>query len=182
MFFNEETLDSIKADWKELYSVFKDFSRDAVKSARFDVAVSSARMYDVHFAWVDDIYRVHNREPHLTDGLDHFKIAGHLSFWLRRFTPVVDLIDLSFVDSHEPWAEQDLLFRDFLKSYLNEYLAFEFGMELVRFYETFRIDGAGPRATEIPTESFYRTTVHFMKFKTVSPHAMNLIYKGFFGN
>ena len=138
-------------------------------------------MYEVHYAWNDDIARVEDRELALQlDGLDHFKLAGHLAFWLRRFTPVVELRDLSYIDSHEPMSEREQEFRLVLQSYGNEYLAFEYGLNLVRFYETARAEGPSARAKVTPSLSFYKMTLHFMKFKTVSPHAMNLIYKGLF--
>jgi hypothetical protein len=180
MSFNEGTLDRIRTNWLDLFEEFKTFANKAVARARFEVEISKPRIYDVCYAWNDDIYRVCDREPHLKEGLDHFKTAGHLALWLRRFTPVIELKDLSWVDAHEPWDERDREFKEFLKSYHNEFLAFEFGLELVRFYEKMREDGPGPRWDMAPTLSFYKTTAHFMKFKTVSPHAMNLAYKALF--
>ena len=73
-----------------------------------------------------------------------------------------------------------MAFRGLLLPYANEYLAFDFGFQIVKFYELGK-EGGSKRANEMAlSRDYYKTVCHFLKYKTVSPHALNLIYRSLF--
>lgn len=182
MQLDNKTLPSM-ADESQFVGIFSDYVTHALASARLYPRLNKVRIIDAHGAWQNDLHRVGNNEPQLNEGLDHFKQCGHLAFWLRRMAPLVDAVDLTKntadaagydISSHEQ-ALRDLLF-----GYPNEYLAFDLGFQVCKFYEAHR-DNPTERAKTISLSSeYYRTMCHFLKYKTVSPHAMFLIYKSLF--
>jgi hypothetical protein len=106
------------------------------------------------------------------NGLDHFKQCGHLAFWVRRLSPVVEFSDLDFGDSEMPVKPKEKALRDLLKGYVNEYLAFDFGYHLCRYYEARHKEKPSSRASRLAlSPDYYQMISHFMKFKNVSPHA-----------
>jgi len=144
---------------------------------------SIQRLHDAHHAWMDDLKRVGDNEPDLDQGLDHFKQSGHLAFWLRRTSPLIDVVDLTgnLADpAGYPLAEIELQFRKLLFAYGNEYLAFDFGYQICKFHECAKPGGSTRASQLVPSVEFYRTTCHFLKWKTVSPHAVFLIFKSLF--
>jgi hypothetical protein len=66
--------------------------------------------------------------------------------------------------------------REFLRRYGEEYLAFDFGLQICTWYELEKI-GATRMQPPILSEDFLIDLCHMLKFKHVSPHAMYLIYK-----
>lgn len=141
------------------------------------------RLHDAHFAWCDDLKRVGENEPLLEKGLDHFKQCGHLAFWLRRSSPLIDVIDetKNFADAEGyPLTDFERQFRELLFAYGNEYLAFDFGYQICRYHERAKPGGSQRAENLTPSVEFYTTTCHFLKWKTVSPHAVFLIYKSLF--
>lgn len=169
---------------EKTFCVFvSDYAEAALRPARLFPRLSRQRLIEVHGAWKRDMERVGAHEKQLEDGLDHFKRSGHLAFWMRRFTPIVEAEDLT--QNLADAAGYELLdtereFRDLLFGYVNEYLAFDLGYQFTRFYEQTRL-GASDRAKELVLNREYiAMACHFMKYKTVSPHALTMIYKSLF--
>jgi hypothetical protein len=174
------TLEAIK-DRDEFRETFAEYGMHVLGIARFYPNLSKPRLYEAHGAWMNDLKRVQDREQHLTDGLDHFKQCGHLAFWLRRMTPVAELQDLDFGDAELPLNARENELRGLLLGYHNEYLAFDFGYQICKYYETKHLDRPSQRARELAlSPDYYQTVCHFMKYKNVSPHALHLIYKSIF--
>lgn len=175
-----ETLPQI-VEWRHFEPFFVEYAKATLEPARLVPLLSPNRVREVHGAWKMDLKRVGDHERNLDDGLDHFKQSGHLSFWVRRMSPLVEARDplTSREAVRDDLSEQQIAFRDLLYAYGNEYLAFDLGFQFCRFYET---DGSGKcRADTLSlSEEYYRTMCHFLKYKTVSPHAMFLIYKSLF--
>lgn len=177
---------NILEEIKEL-GAFKRFFENYVQSvlgeARLFPRLSMLRVEEVHGAWLNDLDRVGENERRLTDGLDHFKRAGHLAFWVRRMLPLVEAIDTTsgLGDSEGyPLTQQEKKFRELLFGYHNEYVSFDLGFQICKFYET-AVNGENSRAgTLVLTEDFYNTICHFLKYKTVSPHSITMIYKSLF--
>lgn len=163
--------------------VFSDYTKDVFSEARLFPRISTARLIDAYGAWQNDLTRVGVHEPKLDDGLDHFKQAGHMAFWIRRASPVVESADTTQNMGDAPGypiSPDEANFRDLLFGYCNEYLAFDFGYQFCLFYEGVK-GGPSGRANNLTlSDDYYRTMCHFLKFKTVSPHAMFLIYKSLF--
>ena len=95
--------------------------------------------------------------------------------------PVVEAVDLTRSIADAPGYDlspDEIAFRDLLFGYSNEYLAFDLGFQFCRYYE---MENGSPRAAALVLdEDYIRTTCHFLKYKTVSPHALYLIYKSIF--
>jgi hypothetical protein len=104
---------------------------------------------------------------------------------LRRTAPLIEAFDLAenLADPEAggmPITDFEKSFRDLLCNYGNEYLAFDLGFQFCKFYEIHK-QGGSARAENLKlTRDYYASTCHFLKYKTVSPHAMYLIYKALF--
>lgn len=162
---------------------FIEFSQHVLGQARLYPKLSELRVIEAHGAWCSDLKRVNDHEPQLGEGLDHFKRCGHLAFWVRRMGPVVEAIDLtkSVADAEGYHLSADeTAFRDLLFGYCNEYVAFDLGFQLCRYYEMAKKGGSQRASSIVLPEDYLRTACHFLKYKNVSPHALFLIYKSLF--
>lgn len=75
-------------------------------------------------------------------------------------------------------AEQFISHRRRLQAYGNEYLAFDFGFRLAREYEIAKRKELGLNADILsPDVEFIDDLCYFLKFKSVSPHAIFCIYQ-----
>ena len=98
-------------------------------------------------------------------------------------SPIVEAIDLTQNEADAPGypiSRDEEAFRDLLFGYHNEYMAFEIGYQFCRFYELSDPMPSQRADSLILTDDYYKTMCHFLKYKTVSPHAMFLIYKSLF--
>lgn len=177
----EGRLQEIEADEGAFVNFYSTFSEEILQLARLYPRLSRPRIIEAHGAWTKDLERVGANENKLEEGLDHFKRAGHLAFWLRRMSPIVEFVDetSNIADGHEyTLDENELNFRDLLEGHANEYVAFDLGFQFCKFYE---ISLGNERAKSLALdEDYVRTTCHFMKYKQVSPHSLFMIYKSLF--
>jgi hypothetical protein len=162
-------------------NIFAEYAMAVLGEARLFPRLSLPRIYDAQGAWQSDLTSLREREPLLGDGPDHFKQCGHLAFWLRRLSPVVEVADLDFGSSDIPMTKHQHDFRELLFGYCNEFLAFDLGYQICRYYEANQKEKPSERARSLlPSPAYCKTVCHFIKFKTVSPDAMHLIYKSLF--
>lgn len=142
------------------------------------VSTSGLRMLDVLDAWRRDASAwlgEMNRQQGTT-GLDHFKHAGILAFWLRRRLVIERIRYLQPEDSRvEPSSTQDR-FVEFADELCSFFLGFHFCFRYE--YEERRWD----LPTAHLSDDYVATMVTFLKRKNVSPHAMYLIYKSLFAD
>ncbi len=184
MDITEGTLSALR-DRDQFITIYPRFVTDVLAEARLFPKFAAPRLVDAHGAWKEDLYRVGEREPRLDAGLDHFKQCGHLVFWLRRMSPLVETIDLTqnIADAPGlPLINAEIQFRELLFGYANEYLAFDFGFQICKYYETTKEEPSARAATLTPGTDYYTVMCHFLKYKTVSPHALFLIYKSLFAD
>lgn len=177
---NSTLSDLIDPDKDKFVRVFSTYCDHALREAQLDPVLSKVRLYEIRGAWKNDLERVSANEPNLDQGLDHFKQCGHLAFWIRRFTPLIELQDptknLGDAEGY-PLSEYAIKFRKLLAGYGNEFLAFDFGFQIVRFYQK----GLGsPRGDFTPTQDYVETVCHSLKYKAASPHSMHMLYKSLF--
>ena len=159
-------------------AVYTEFVSETLWRIRLMPEISPSRMQEAYEAWMDDKNRVDKNEENL-QGLSHFKQCGHLAFWLRRMAPITETHDMTGALTYtpEPFTKEETLFQKLMLSYCNEYLAFDFGFQIVKFYEL----GKTGRAEALKLSSrYYEIACYFMKRKHVSPHAMTIIYKSLF--
>jgi hypothetical protein len=173
-------------DANNFMGTYNGYVTEVLAQARLFPRVSPPRLLDAYGAWRNDLKRVELNEPKLHDGLDHFKQCGHLAFWIRRMSPLVETVDLTenIADAPgNPLTENEKKFRELLYGYANEYLAFDFGFQFCKFYEIHKKEGSSDRAKKIIlTPDYYKTICDFMKYKSVSPHSLFMIYKSLFLN
>lgn len=76
-------------------------------------------------------------------------------------------------------GDEYLKHRKRLYSYANEYLAFDFGFRLAKAYEIERQKERGNATFKVvdPGAEFIDDFCYFLKFKSVSPHAVFFIYR-----
>lgn len=158
-----------------------DYAVAVLRGCRLHPVASKVRVIEAHGAWKNDLTRVGAHEPNLEDGLDHFKQCGHLAFWIRRMSPIVEAHDTTKNHGDAegyPLTDDEIAFRRLLLGYCNEYLAFDYGFQICKYYE---LGGGSARAGVVaPSRQYYQATCQFLKYKNVSPHAMHLIYKSLF--
>jgi len=77
-----------------------------------------------------------------------------------------------------PLSDDEIAFRRLLLGYCNEYLAFDYGFQICKYYEL--ATGSTRAESVAPSRQYYQATCQFLKYKNVSPHAMHLIYKSLF--
>lgn len=163
---------------------FSDYSADVLNTCRLIPVASRPRLYEAHGAWKNDLDRVGTNEPKLREaGLDHFKQCGHLAFWLRRLSPVVEAHDitLNLGDAEGyPLTDDETDFRKLLLGYCNEYLAFDYAYQICKYYELGKRGGSNRAEDLAPSRDFFMNICQFMKYKNVSPHALHLILKSIF--
>lgn len=183
MIITGDTLNSMLEHRDVFTRTFSEYAYSIMQQARLEPRLSIPRMIEARGAWKNDIDRVGTHEPKLPDGLNHFKHAAHLSFWLRRMSPLVEAIDTTdnIADSQGyPLTDDEKSFRELFYAYGSEYLAFDFGYQFVKFYENGRCPISETKKSQKDIDDYYYTVCHFMKYKTVSPHAMHLLYASLF--
>lgn len=102
---------------------------------------------------------------------DCFELSGILAYWLGRFTPVIDLRE-----KNAGYSRDDKLY-DALKMYPSEFLAFNFGLTICHSLISEEETPALPSSDYI---SYTQTVCYMMRFKSISPHALGLIYRSLF--
>jgi len=137
-----------------------------------DVTLSEQRLLEARNLWLDDINRARTEGG---NGIDHYKQAGFLVYWLRR-RMVVNRID--------DRAESGLngARREFSR-FGNEKASFVFGFRLCLGFATRHL----PKSQRLDviehidlTPEFRRDTAILLHHKQVSPHALYLIYRALF--
>ena len=109
---------------------------------------------------------------------DHFKICGFAAYWLRRHSPVSVLME----DKGLKVTKDEVIkeWRRLFGSYSRALLAFYFGYRICYFYETRgESDSVSPRK---PDSAYIEAICYVMKYKSLSPHAMGMIYRSLFYN
>ena len=178
----KNTLEKLKTQ-TGFVEVFSEFAEAVLGRARLFPQLSKPRLIEAHGAWINDIDRVATHEKNLEDGLDHLKHAGHLAFWVRRLSPLVEAQDetknLADAAGYD-LSTHEIDFRELLLGYANEYLAFDIGYQIARYYEIAKEGGSARAESLVISRDYYRTMCHFLKYKNVSPHGLHLVYKSLF--
>jgi len=177
----QTTLEKLSSSFETFKEEFVTFTSNVCWEARLQPKIVDFRLRDAYQLWQKDLDRV-KKADELHDGLDHFKQCGHLGYWLRRSSPIVEFIDYSsaYTESAGSMGDDANSFRDLLYQYGTEYLAFDWAYEICLFHERTRSDKSSRADTLQLSRDYIRTVCHFMKCKHVSPHALSLILKSLF--
>ena len=135
MEFDSNILTSM-VEYERFEEVFIAFVKETAGKACLFPRCSKPRLYTAHYAWCDDLSRVRDRENNLGEGLDHFKQCGHLAYWLRRSSPVVEYDGLAALwEKPGELYPNEIELRDCLYSYGDQFLAFDLGFQICQYYE-----------------------------------------------
>ena len=173
------TLDAIQADEGKFVSVITVLIEELCADARLMPVLSATRLSEIWTAWCTDLERVGAEKGLREKGLDHFKRASHLAFWIRRFTPLIEAADLNAENPH-PLSERQEQFRDLMFGYGTEYLAFNIGYQFCSYYERTKTPRNDRAFSLVPSMDYIVTVCNVMKYKTISPHAMMITYRSLF--
>jgi len=139
------------------------------------VMASENRIANACDAFVGEAKRFRGSLPPDSVTPDHFKLSGALVYWLRRFGVVYGL-------QHQVVSEQpDEDIRLLALEYECELPAYTLGLDLCKFFEHGASDEEY-RDVNKPriTMSYLRSVCYLMRFKSLSPHAMGMIYRSLF--
>lgn len=178
----DDTIFSVLTDRMKFRMFVAEQYTHALSEARLFPRFSQQSLDDAHQFWCGDISRVSDFELGGSTP-DYYKQCGHLIYWLRRTSPVIEFIDdiPSIQDAPGyPLSEEQNAYRDLVARYGNEYLAFDLGFRIARFWDA-AARGYNEEDLLLPTD-YIKVMVHFLKAKNVSPHAMYLILKSLFLN
>ncbi len=141
----------------------------------YEPQIHEACLKDAHAAFCRDKENMPNSLPDSSSTPDHFKMAGVLVYWLRRFAPVYELRSLNLGYP----STEDL--RELLEKYPSELLAFEFGFAICHYFESEK-EGNSTAMPAIDANSldFYKTICYMMKFKNMSPHSLGAVYRALY--
>lgn len=187
--------------------------------------LSKQRFLDVFCAWKEDLNRSKSGSFRSeTISPDHIKSAAHLTYWIRRAAPIIELpsiiggmssmsggmysemetlaieldipvetlktyTEISEVNAQEITLDSGLTLAEFranrerVFAYGNELFAFTFGFHLAKVYEEQKLIEQGtPRKIIFPEGKYIEDLCYFFKFKSVSPHSIDLIYRALLKN
>lgn len=178
----DSTLTSIFKDSRVFEDNFAEYAREVSSKARLIPKIVPIRVKDAHAFWKEDLHRVGGAEPLLVNGLDHFKQCGHLAYWLRRTSPVVEFHDTSelYTEGTPGLNKDEVAFRDLMYKYGTEYMAFDWAFQICLFHEKTRPDKSERADSLVLSPDYIETMCHFLKRKNVSPHALFLIFRSLF--
>ena len=177
-----KTLTQLENKGQFVKIVFDDFANNAFLMG-FEIHFNKALALDAYFQWMQDIQRIRSFEEEVTEP-DHIKKCAHLIYWLRRNSPVNDLV-LGGEDVPADIPDESV---KFMLLYGREYLAFDFGYRIAKLYER-SINGRNlPESAfslqsdfaDVADHDFLKTVVHVMKTKMISPQSLVIALKGAF--
>lgn len=172
----EDIFDQIKN--KEAFQslVMSEFKACAGR-AKFKINFSRSRLQDAHQSFARDAERLKDSLPKGSNQPDHFKQAGTLAYWLRRFSPIIAFT----AEDDDINCDKDVIeLREFLRDYGEVFLAFDLGLQICRFFERHK-EGANTNARDPSLDIKYAQMIcYYLKYKNVSPHAITLIYASLF--
>jgi hypothetical protein len=141
------------------------------------VTLNETRLLEAHQFWTQDMERLRRFELPTSPSIDQFKQAGHLVYWLRRSSPIVKT---ELAEPADEGGEKERL--AFFLKYDSQYCALVLGFELCAFHCA-NAEGSRFYASDYQLDRDYaEVTCHFLKVKSVSPHALHLIFKSLFAD
>ncbi len=143
--------------------------------AGYTLDTSPSALWDVHQRITKDIERLSESIEGFKPP-DHFKRAGYIAYWLRRYRPVIKWDDQHKGKNLSPEVE---ISRKFFNNYIHEYLAFNTGYLVSLSYVMNSADSDG-KIPHIIDARYFNDVCYLMKYKSISPHAMNMIYRSLF--
>ncbi len=164
------------ADLDTFITHFAHYAANECAKLSLKPVLNKDRLRDAYVQWDMDMRRISQFELGSDKFPDELKQAGHIAYWIRRCQPVIDIVPEKETLPDKRDERYHLLLR-----YGNELLAFDFGFNICALRNC-PIEPDGSRRVSMTgiTPDYIHTISHFMKNKSVSPHALFLIYKALF--
>lgn len=144
-----------------------------------EITISARRTLEAFDGWNRDTERTLSEmnSHHGSQGLDHYKQAGFLAYWLRRRDV---LEEITAMQNPIPGIARDYIspLQETFIDFGNEIGSFLFGFHYCLRYEYGRRI-SDLRACQLP-EDYILAMAVMLKQKNVSPHALYLVYKSLF--
>jgi|GEM_PF-2201659 len=169
---------STLSDIKE-YARFEEFVetmyREFTEETGINLSFNEFHLKNCHEFWLADLKAL---EPQVNGEPCHFKQCAFLAFWLRREPPVLQWDFDGCYETGEKWIDYKT---DFLGLYGREWFAFRLGYEILLYRECNSVNGGPYDKSKFDlTQKLVVDTCYFLKKKSVSPHALYLVYYSIF--
>lgn len=193
---------------KELFDLLEQQFREIATGVGLSHTLARQRVSDIYHAWRQDMKRANDFNFGDEEDVesDHVKCAAHLTYWIRRYSPVVDLQTSLQAAINPPYSDGQVLSMYSLEGMQfaedeaigtkseeqpadalvigHRKRIFAYANEYLAFDLGFRLARSyeakklGVRDNEFgPDVEFIDTICYIFKFKNISPHAIFLIYK-----
>ena len=185
----------------DLFQNLKDnhFFNEFVKY-QYDSSLSKTRIkpyiseYSCNLAYArfkEDCGRMHATELDGIGDLDHFKQVSFLVFWLRRFSPVYD-VTVETPDTTTRVRVRSEAPKEVEYFFLNQNISFDIGFRILRYWESMREDSAEIYGRQVDVFDFkglgdeirykplLKDLIRTLATKSISPHAIWMIYRTLF--
>lgn len=170
-----DVFDKIKDDAGFGHLITSEFDQDSCH-AFLQPQYSADLLHDAYQSYLWDAKRLKENMPNSCSP-DHFKLSGYLAYWLRRNSPIVGWKNINKAD--EQITEGAKRFREFIFEYGRVYYPFLLGYRICWFFEYNKKD-MDLRLPQPVTQDYINTVCYLMKYKSVSPHSLGLIYRSLF--
>ena len=162
--FNDNILSDLKIEGKFRDIIEREYSYEA-NMGGLDVKLSVKILHDAHQNYLKDIALLGKNLKTLPD---YFKHAGCLAYWLHYYQPIREWSGGDIVLSSKSRKQKA---REFLLDYGHDYLAFCLGFKICSFFEKYGCD------IDI---NYIESICYVIKNKSISPHAMMMVYRSLF--
>lgn len=149
---------------------FDECSRDAALEPEYSVDL----LHDAYQSYQWDVERLDDNMPN-SPSPDHFKLSGYLAYWLRRNSPILRWKPTT---AEHRINEDEKEFRQFIFDYGRVYHPFMLGYRICWFFERNK-ETESPILKSIDGD-YINTVCYYMKYKSVSPHSLGLLYRSLF--
>lgn len=150
---------------------FDEDAHDAFLKLEYSVGL----LHDAYQSYRWDTQRLDKNMPN-SESPSHFKLSGCLAYWLRRNSPIENW---KTTEEEHRITDDAKGLRKFISDYGRVYHPFMLGYRICWSFERNKEDGSPFLSTTI-NANYINTVCYYMKYKSVSPHALGLIYQSLF--
>ena len=177
-FFRRTIFDDLRQNADKFVEILSPQLAGYHAPLRITSTISDYRLRQAYEFWTNDLRRLMHFDLNESRRADHFKQAGYLAYWLRRSDPITEMNWPDVSDQFHAVTRA----RDIHLLYGAEYPSLMLGFDLCRYFEANRIGSSNYFSDYELDEDLVLTACHFMKTKSVSPHAVYMMYKFLFFN
>ena len=155
-------------------SVVTDVYEELAQSeCAMEIEISDIRLRDAYLSMTADLNRLKTESMTGSESTDpdpnHFKRCGFLTYWLRRSSPIIRCQGKNPGSNKILRKKQDFLVKN---NFINPQFAFDLGLLICQIFNE----------SDMPliSEEYNQTICYVLKCKSISPHAMVLLFESLF--